>query len=579
MGIKAQANNFSLAAGAIRLSLLSKTAISTGLLVACSTALSGELKFDVGIENTYVKQEVDATGNYADSSENIIITPYLGFTYTARDLEASLLAEHNHVRRSLDDADSTNNYTNFTYNTHYDIIRNLLYVNVRGSQQYNSLNNQTFSVDDFLLNSEDLTETNYHSGALVLNLPTGNYFGTSASLSYSSSSSKRESNNDSVTSGIFSNSDNETFGAQWSLNSGDDIRPISFYWDATAQLSKRNSLGDYKSNYISGSIGTIVYRDLSLNLLGSYETNEVEDTDLNAQGIDSKREFQSYGIGLRWQASTDRYIQVGFNKSKTTGDSLDNTSSVDEEDEYISLDTSWQFSPRTILSAAFYRRFFGDSANVMLSHNLRSWRSRVSYREDVNTNTQLSQISELGLFVCDNGAADLAECTLPDSIDLSNLDAGQIVVPFVETGFELNDNLILRKSLSIQSSITRRRTTVSIVGTHSKNENLEASRITETQSLRFSTLFDISQRSKLLFNANYTENEQTFSEQFGANIVKEASVSFTRQMTRRFYASLGLRYLNRDGDENVNIGGISGIIGPLTDRRISVSIEYKFSKK
>lgn len=549
-------------------------------LLACATFIhAGELRFDTGIDVTYVDQTVtsEEDPDFPSDSQNVIIMPYLGFTYTARDLVANVMAEHNHVRRSLEDADVTNNYTNLAYFVNYDIIQNLLSVNGTGRQSYSSFTNQSFSVDDFLLNADNLVKTEYNAATLALDLPVGDYFGSQAALTFSKSVSERDNPATANTGAFFNNFENESYVATWAAQSGRDIRPVRISFDTTAQLSKRNTQNDYESRFANASIGSDVYSNFSLNILGSYETYEFKDDDNMQDDLDTKREYYSYGLGLRWQSSVDRYIEVGINKSTSKGSLFEDNADTTDNDQFISVDASWNFTQRTRIEGSYSRSFFGDTGNVILAHNLRSWRTQLSYREDVNTSTQLAQIQQQGLFVCNNGVASLSDCSLPDSIDPADLADDQFLVPFVETAFELNDNVLLRKSLRLESAVSRRRTTVSVAVAATKNEDLETSRTTDIVSSSVSTLFNISERSNLTFALNYADNEQNFLDEMSSSIVKEASVTFSRRLTRRLYTSLQYRYLDRQGDNNVGAGVVAGLQGPLTDRRISLSLEYKFT--
>jgi len=560
--------------------LLPRYALSISLLTCVSLAQAGELRFDAGVDLTYVDQTIKAKDDpdYPSDSENRIITPYLGLTYTARDLVANVVAEHNNVHRSLEDADVTNNYTNFSYFANYDIIKNLLSLNAIGRQNYSSFNNQAFSVDDFLLNADNLVKTRYNSATLALDLPVGDYFGSQASLNVSKSTSEQEDDVNPNVGTVFNDFDNETYVAQWAIQSGRDVRPVRASLDTTAQLSKRNIQNDYESRFANASIGSDVYSHLSVNLLGSYESYDFKD-DENQDNPDTKREYYSYGLGLRWQSSVERYIEVGINKSTSKGSLFSANADTTSNDQFISVDAAWQFTPRTSVIGSYSRSFFGDTGNLTLAHKLRTWRTQLTYREDVNTSTQLAQIEEEGLFVCNNGAANLSECSLPISNNPADLEDGQFLVPFVQTGFELNDNVLLRKALRLESAVSRRRTTVSLAVAATKDEDLESSRTTDVLSTQLTTLFDISQRSNLSFTLNYADNEQFYLDETSASIVKEASVAFTRRLTRRFFASIKYRYLDRQGDSNVGGGAIAGIQGPLTDRRISISLEYKFTNE
>lgn len=537
-------------------------------------AYAGDITIDSGVNTSYVKQTLQSDETGEVESNNIIIKPYLATTYFSRDLLANIRAEHNHVRRSLEDEDSTSNYTNLSYSARYDIFRNLLAVNINGSQNYRSLNSQSYFVDDFLLNADNLVKTSSNRASLLFTLPVGEYFGTDASITYQKSKNENVLNNFNSDTPVFSDIENKSSFATWSLYSGRAIRPFSYKLDTSAQHSQRNILGDYNARFAEFTLSANVYKQLSLTTRASYESNEVEIVNSDDEDLDSLREFYSYGIGFTWRASQNRYLEVTYNKSKNEGGLFDEE---DESNNFININTQWQFTPRTRFTGNYSRRFFGTSGSALLSHSLRNWRSSVSYSEDVNTNTQLAQIQEPGLFVCANGVTDLSQCSLPDNIDTDNLPPDQFLVPFVSNVFELNDNITLRKTLSFQTSIVRRRTTIAMSYKSSSNEDLESARNTDVNLASVNLLFQLSQRTKLRLDTSYADNEEVLSDQDYLSTVKQATISVERKLSRRFFASLGFKYLNRSGESASSIGGIAGIQGPLTERRIMAAIEYKFT--
>jgi uncharacterized protein (PEP-CTERM system associated) len=552
-------------------------------LLLCAIALSvkvsaGEVNLNGGLSTEFIKQSVDDVDNAINiESDNFIIKPFLSFGYDARDLDFFINVEHNHVRRSLQDADVTNNFTNFRYNTQYDMVPNLLALRINGSQSYQSFQENSGLVDDFLLNAENLSKNTNNSASLLFALPEGDLIGIDAQLGVRKIELERD--NEQQAQFLNSSFDNTNYNGALEITGGRDLRPFLYNLDLNLNKTERENQQNFNSQRANVRLGAYVSSDISLRLLGSYENNELSDDNLDTLEEEILREFYSYGVGIAWQPSANRFIELGFNRSTTTG----LLNQEDEENDFVSLDVNWNFSARTSVSGNYSRRFFGNAGRFRFNHNLRNWRSSLTYSEDINTNSQLGLAEEDGAFLCPNGSTDISDCAIPEQLNPDNLAPGEFLVPFVTSSLELNDRVIIRKSLTAQTSVERRRTTLSASVAARKDEEVEIEREVESLSGRLGVAVKASSRSTIKLNMTYSDIESSFNGELFPSITKEASLAFERRMTRRLFATLGFRYLDRAGEVNSLIGGggqgTFGITGPLTDRRITAEIRYEFDSK
>lgn len=545
------------------------------VLINTSLAQGRELNLGGGVALQFVNQNVDnkTEGTQIDSN-NVIVRPFLSLTYDARYLDILATATHNYVRRSLDDADVTNNYTDFNYLGRYQIIPNLLTIQANGSQSYRSRAANTFLVDNFLLNAENLSKNNTNSASLNLNLPTGRYFGLNAQFGINNLSSEldfNEQSNDPSQRDLSTDGYNGTV----QLNSGTELAPITYNFRASVRGINRANQQDFESQVGNIRLGANLSQSFSLRLLGYYENNDIANNQTNVGAAEALREFYSYGVGIAWQSSRSRFIELGYNRSITTG----RLGEEDEEDDFISVDLEWDLSARTRISGNYARRFFGNSGNFRFSHSLRNWRSNVSYNERVSSNSQLLLNEEEGLLICTNGSTDLSDCSLSDGLDVSNLEPNQVLVPFTIPDFELNDRIIIRKALTAQTALDLRRTTLTASYTESSNEEVEVSRQIDTSSARLGASLNISPRSSITTSFLYSNIERFFEGEMEDSVIKQASIRYERDLTRQLSVSIAYRYLDRSGDNIGNAGGIQGVNGPLTDNRISAEISYEFGNK
>ncbi len=538
------------------------------LFVAFETN-AAEVNIDAGVTSEYTNQTVDDNENNLEfDSDNWTFSPYLSANYNAKLLNFSLRAEHNHVRRSLETNSISNNYTNYSGSIAYSLIPNLLRITGNLQQGYRGLAANSFIVDDFLLNADNLAKTNAYRGALDFSLPTKGYFGLNSTLSYSNFKSRNEQENELF---MF---DNERYLGQINVASGRDFRPFTFQLQGTTSVTKRSESEDFLSSTVSTDFRAPLFTSgLMFTVIANYENNEIDN---ESTDIDALREFYSYGMGLTWQLARNKLIQLTWNSSKkdtTSGDQ-------DETKNFLGGLIDWQFTPRTQLNAQFTRRFFGDAASVAFSHNTKHWRNNISYAETVTTSSQLLQNDNFGLFACSNGSIDIADCNLLDSLDPNSIPPDSVIVPFVETSFELNDRVIIRKNAAYTSGIERRRTNIAFTISRSADEDVERNFETTTDSVQITSSIGFSTRTTIRTTLRYADiNREGMGEDLVSEI-QEFNINLERRFSRKLFASIGYRYLDRSGDSIGNAGvNFTGINGPLTDNRISASIRYEFSKR
>jgi uncharacterized protein (PEP-CTERM system associated) len=550
--------------------------------LSISHSSMADVNINTGVEAEFVKQTVDDIDNDNEiDSDNIIIRPFLSFGYDSRNVNLLFNVTLNHIHRSLEEESVTNNYTDWSYLGNYQLIDNLLYFQANGGQNYRARSANSFLVDDFLLNAENLNKNTFHSASLNLNIPTGNYIGLSARAGANTISTEAEDNSGEDLIPDFQDFSSQNYNGSIQIEGGRDLRPFIYNADASIQISDRERQQDFKSQLVNLMVGSNIGSQFSLRLLGYYENNEINRSVIgDDNGVPSfanaLREFYSYGVGFAWQPSQNRFIQLGLNRSITKGINGEE----DEEDSFISADFLWNFSSRTSVSGNYSRRFFGDAATFSFSHNLKNWRSSITYNEAVTTNSHLILSEEEAFFACGVGASSIADCSLPTSLDPDSLGPNEVLVPFITPGFEVNDRVVIRKVWSAQTSVDLRRTTLTASVNKSSSEEVELFRENEIYTGRLRAALRLSERSTISTYVSYSDINRITLIDDVTSIVKEAGVEFERKLSRRFFATFGYRYLDRGGD-NIGsvIGGIQGITGPLTDNRISASIRYEFDNK
>lgn len=539
------------------------------LLIASNShiAHAGDFSIDAGLDLEYVSQDIDLK----DSDEKVdassqILRPYTTLSYLSKDSQLQLKIEHNHLNRDLDDESLNQDYTTYNLNGSHDIIRNLLRLQIFGVQTYRSDGFNSFIADDFLLNGDNLIKVKTNGASLNLNIAQGQIFGLTGSLNYQTLKANQDRTNRPLTDLV----EGDTIALSFTAINGKSITNNDTSLSGNYSIRERTSGEDFIIKSLNFSNAYFVNDSLGIVLNATYEDNEVET--LEGATFDGLREFTSYGAGLRWQSSPQRSIELAYNTSTTK--SLVNPEN-DGDNNFVSYAVNWAFSERTSLQGSLSRRFFGRSGNLSFQHQLRNWRTSLTYNENVTTNSQFVPSDSLGLFICDNGSTSLDDCTLSDTLN-PVLDVGQTALPFVFRDVLLNDRIVLRKQLSFTSALSLRRTTVLINAAKSKNSEQEIPGSFDSLNYGISALYNISHKTNLDIGVRYNEIEGSTTGEPQTEKNTEYSIKMTRDFSRRITGQIGFRYLERKGQVVRQSQDFRGLSGPLTDNRITIGISISY---
>jgi uncharacterized protein (PEP-CTERM system associated) len=530
-----------------------------------SSAGANELTWAVGVDNEIVYQDV-----YSDeqqqtiNSTNFIVRPQLSLNFTSKRANAFWRATHNNVSRSLEDADVTNNYTNYAYGGSFAAIQDLLTFTASGALNYQSASADGFLVDSFLLNAENLTKTRSNRFGADFTLPRGDYFGHSSQINYSTTESERRENS-------FSQLNSDVISINTKTYTGNDFERFSAQVDSSFSISDRSVNGDYTNRRLDGSMSYRLISNLGFILTANHEANQVKSENNVFSNV---RQFNSAGAGLVWQQAENKFISLSWNRADS--DAVE----ADEDNKgFIGANVNWQFTPRTQVSADYTRRFFGESGNFSFQHRLKKFRTQITYSEEVTTFSRLiAEPENLGVFICTDGISDLAACFQPSSLNYQPQPNEQFV-QFSTQNPVISDDIILRKGLSWQLGTELRRTKVSLSGRYFTNEYLEFDRLSRTYSASTSVAFAIGRKTNISWTTDAAITDDIFEGAKGTSEVLSTKLSLDRDMGRYFNLSLNFSYLQRETEGRV-IGnaGFSGLTGDIKDRRVSLNLKYNLTK-
>jgi uncharacterized protein (PEP-CTERM system associated) len=306
------------------------------------------------------------------------------------------------------------------------------------------------------------------------------------------------------------------------------------FWSLSGQYSDREN---------SDSSGTSYTVDTQIGAITSFKLNpfiRFYNEDISGSAFNSNRiTNNSWGPGLRWQASEHFYLDVSYNYVSDKADS----------DNYVAASIKWQPSQRTSLIAGYDKRFFGNSYNLDLSHRTKRLTKDITYEESIEIYERYKfEAVDVGEFWCPVGVPFEGNSCFPSAeppSDTSNFNLVPLsrLEPVTSNGFTLN------KSLAWNSTLALSRTTFVFTIASREQEDLETGVINDNLDVNLSANRTLSPRSsvKLLtsykeavFDKNFTPDDPQQEDTY-----KTLSATYNRDLVSSLSAYFTLQYLDR----------------------------------
>jgi uncharacterized protein (PEP-CTERM system associated) len=527
--------------------------------IATSLVVRAELDINALATADTTTQSIKTEENGTLSLTTLTIAPKVNATYQTRTFQGIWSGTYTHLERDNDDSSQRQNYAEYSYSAQWVPFENLLSFQAAGALNYQNTNSANFLVSDFIANSDSLAKTRSNRLSSTLTLNKGDWVRGEGSASYSDTASERSLTNNNVL-------DNDSYQLTGNLINGDEAKYFIWSVTGTYQNTERGqaNIGDFESRTGDGYIDTRIYGNWAIRLTARHEANQISDRDDTNSLV---REFNSYGAGLTYRQTDNRYISITANKS-------DSDIEDDDGETFVGVDLQWALSTRTRIAATYGRRFYGESASANISYNSKYLRTSFGYSEDVtNTSRLLANPENLGVFVCPTATTSIADCFQPDSLSYTP-NAGEQLVQLTSQNVEFDDNIILRKSSNFQAGYDFSRVTLAFSWSYSEDDYLDEDRLRRTYSFGTNLAYKIGSYTNLTSSINYANitglgAEQTFR---GESDNWNTSIGLEREFGRHLKASIDARYLKQEGD--LNTGGQFG--NNYTDRRLSASITYTY---
>lgn len=518
--------------------------------IACwfpDSLYAADLKFVPSVSATGYVYDTKTGDDPSTGTEAVSVSPKLVSYFTGKRANGSLVIENTTVEQSSSEPNTDKSFTELSYSSGMSLIENVLSLSLAGSQNYRVIDTSQSYISDKVLSSGDLSKVSSHNAQLSFVTPNPHYIGLAVQSGYS----KTKSNE---TLGNLTNLNSEGYTASAQIYQGRRLQSLSFLLSSQFSDTKRESTSDLTSTLTSANIGFKFTDDYSLILTATdrkYDIDENSITTANRQNLDTT----SYGAGVRWQPSDDRFIDITYN----------NLDEGDNNSRYVGLNTQWAFSKRTFLGLTYDKNFYGDAYDMDFAYKLKSFKTKASYSESVTSYSRLSIVEGVSsLFVCPIGSTEFAECFQPTSIDYV-LQAGEEFRSLNSFTTDITDETLFRKSGQISFGYNKRRLSASLNLNYNRTEYLESAREQDSRVATLNLAYELGRRNDISLTTSYSTLDYSDSDR--QNDVLNIRASFTRALSRDMKLTVAARYVDRETEDESR---------DITDSRLTVSVNYQF---
>ncbi len=531
-----------------------------------SVCARAKTEFSASVNASYIVSDNDTQALGSRSSNVFTVRPSLSAFHTTRKSRSNINIRHSYIEQfSSGNEEELGNdrssFTNFDVSTRLSIVENVLQLNGRAAQSYRNTNAANSLVNDEFFGNRELAKTETYLVGFDLTL---NRFDFAEFIADGKVSNVKSDRQTSFSTGVDNGLNNTNTDLTATIRAGKVFKYVD--WNLTGRYSEtsgssnRDSVNEsYFGNFYIG-----ILKRLRLVATGTLEKNEftpIGGTDVDLEG-NRNVEYKTAGLGLSWFRDRSRFLDVTYNISSRTGNN-------DQREEFVATNFGWRFSSRTTVTGNFGRRFFGRSANFSLNHNIRKFRTRISYNEQVTNFSRLIASNQtVGGIVCPIGSTDFTECFIPDTLDFQ-LQPGQ---EFTSLSFivpEISEQTILRKNLLFNTNYRFRKLNLTFTANLADTEYLDGSRNEQRENYTIAANMSLSRKLAVSWNNRLTnfENLSLTDEVTNKDDIWTSTISANYQNNRNLSTSLSYRYSERKSSVfERNYDG----------NRISLSVNYRF---
>ncbi|MBU2223798.1 MAG: hypothetical protein KKB00_07150 [Gammaproteobacteria bacterium] len=533
---------------------LSLSAVTVALPAIAEVKLTPSLSL-----SSYAYQINVADGGTDEGLAQAII-PTLDLSYTSSWLQSSINLEHMSIVHK--DAQRDNNsYSNYRIGNNALFFRDQLSVQLGSNQSYRSTSNTVSNYLDEISSTGDMAKVVNHNAGLSYNNQAINWLNTSINLTAS------ESRSDQVIEPLFDEQDpfNQDVNVQ-SLSGGIEVqsadRNRKFFYGFSANGTKtaRKQNEDLYSRSGYGVIGVPFFWRVSMIGQGSFENNSrLENINSLFGGYQN---YHSVGGGLEWKITDRSWWNITFNK----------INDQEGRSEYIGTKFNIQPSRRTKLSGSLDRRFFGRTAEVSGSYNLKYLTMQLSVSDTVNSLLGLNEDDlQTGLFICPPGVVPgLVNCYQPPTAQYRP-QPGESYYNIVLPGQELSEQVVVRRNANYTLGYAFSRLKLQFQIGLRRDIYLQREAEVNNQYINLTGNWQLSQRNSLTLSSSYSKIDSMLDESAINSSQREGTqatntVTFDRKINHDLSGTVSVRRVD------INFGGVA-----LDYKENRVEFDLKFT--
>lgn len=515
------------------------------LMLLSSMPLAAEVELMPALSLTSYGYGVKQAGADTDRGMAQSINPGLNLRYQGSWLQTNLGVDHEALYYR-DEQRENSGYSNFRFDNRASFLRDQLQFQLSSARSHRAAGNQFSRYADEVTNGDQMAKVDNNSARMAFTNNKLDWLNSKIALSVDESSTDRINDplllDPSLTAFDLSN---RRYGADIALNSA--RRNSAVFWDLdinTAKTDRENAL-DYYNRRGSATLGVSLLSGLALIGRGSYESNS--DIGTGNRYADF-RDYDSVGAGLEWKITERSWWNLTYNK-------------IDDQQggtEYIGTEFSFQPSRRTRLSGNFDRRFFGRTAQVSGSYNLKKLNMQLSFSDSVDS---LLGFSGAGSFSCGPGEVFFQGlCLVLPNPPIQNDN--------------LNESLVIRRNGSFSLGYVFSRLTLQLQLGARRDIYLEQDAETKDNYANLSANWLLSQRHSLAMNTSFSDvkylgNQLGTGGNFGQREGQQGSaeLSLIRRMNPQLTGTLSAKHVKVDFKETLD---------DYQENRLSLEFRFQF---
>ena len=519
-----------------------------GWTLSCSS-IAAEVKVEPAVSATYSYIDEAKIGQFnVDGHNAALIVPSVKITASSPKWQGALSAEHTDIQQ-IESGYDDDSYTNLSINNSFNFWQGRLAITANGSKNYQNIDSEFDAVSDPVFGLAEYVDIDAVSTSLSLSTSSRSKWRTSLNVKYSETKFDEEDLIDTeATSTRILPSENK--GASVTLGYGELGSKTRGQLTISGNRVSRENRGDQDAINTSILLGFPISSSVDFVINGSKVENKLDNSAVNNSDIES----ESYGAGLAWRIGGRSFLQVSQNKS-TRG----------QEEEFVSYTARIQPNRRTNFRFQQSRRFYGESNLVNFEHLGKKWNLSLTYDVALESRTRL-QRTEVGRrpFLCEVGAASQADC---ESISVAPdvLQPGQFVIEATELAFTLDEDVVVRKSLSSNISYQFKKAQLSLAYGRSESDYLERDELRDTETMSLNYTHQMNRRNKLLFSGNKTRSKTDLRQEYRTGY--KLGLEFERRLTRKATGRIGLKKIENESNTGQQ---------DRQDSRLEVTYKYSF---